>query len=410
MITGMNLGEGLPALKLWITPEELYYAGEDGKKKALFSDVLELAQMPHIFRHIALMPDAHVGKGTPIGGVVALKGAICPAAVGVDIGCGMNAVKTSIPMEALLCRDVQIEVSRAIRKMVPVGEKGHQDNDHIKKQAHKDLAVLVDHEKDNSDVFIDKFVGRRWKSQLGSLGGGNHFLELDFDEDGNIWIVIHSGSRNPGKTLAEHYIKLAAKMCQQWGVRVSANYSTLPVDSPEGKSYIKAMNTMLDYALFNREIMMDRTLDVLRELFGGFTHEDHINVHHNYASIENHFGQNVWVHRKGATRARLGERLVIPGNMGDGTAICVGKGNEDSYCTSSHGAGRALGRKEAQRVLDEDAERAYLAERNILVSAGREGFLEEAPSAYKNFDEVLDRQSDLVEVTNRLTPLIVIKG
>jgi tRNA-splicing ligase RtcB len=360
------------------------------------------------------MADAHVGKGMPIGGVVALENAICPAAVGVDIGCGMVAVKTTLSAELIVEHAVPLQ--RAIKKVIPIGEgQGRSGNDHVQGRGPlNEIGQAVNYPVVNESVMVlpktASLIKKVWVSQLGSLGGGNHFLEFDVDEDGNVWVVIHSGSRRAGKEVAEHYIPLAHKLCTKWGVPVGKNFATLPVDSTEGRQYLAAMDLMLRYAYANRMIMMQDTLDVLVRFFGRFDREDAINVHHNYAALENHFGRNVWVHRKGATRARKDEMLIIPGNMGDGTAICRGLGNPDSFCTSSHGAGRAMGRGDARRNLDEAAERKYLADHGVQVCAGRDGFLEEAPSAYKNFDTVLSNQADLIEVVHRLHPLLVLKG
>lgn len=397
----LNRGDGKIA-KCWLTPDEVFAADRNGEQK-LYKQVTNAIELPHMFHHVALMPDAHVGYGVPNGTVFALDGAICPGAVGYDIGCGMNALRTDIPYEEL--REVQVELCRAVKKVVPVGEGGSiQANDRM-----ENLTKLPDGWEDPR--ILDMRFAKKLLPQMGSLGGGNHFIEFDRGPDDCIWIVIHSGSRGAGHDAAELYMKQAAKLCSMWGYKdFDPQVAFLPIGMPEAADYIFVMNFMLEYAFLNRMAMMDAIREILTLFFGDVAFGVQINVHHNYAAIENHFGRNVWVHRKGATRARTDEPLVIPGNMGDGTAICRGLGNPDSFCSSSHGAGRRLGRREAFEVLTYEDQQNYLVERGVYLCAGTDRAIDESPQAYKPFDEVLERQADLVEVMSRLYPVAVIKG
>jgi tRNA-splicing ligase RtcB (3'-phosphate/5'-hydroxy nucleic acid ligase) len=385
---------GVP-LKSWIVREELHAS------EALWEQTRNIAQSPWAYHHVALMPDAHVGYGMPIGGVLALDGALCPAAVGYDIGCGMLAFKTSIPAEAL--RGCIAEVQAAVREAVPSGLG-------VGREELSPYAHLRPEIADEDAVCVSAKVSAGVDVQLGTLGEGNHFIEFDSDEVGDLWVVIHSGSRGVGHPIADHYMKLAAKLNKMWKTATIPSLECLPFGTPEAARYKTALTWALEWAFANRLVMALHVQDVLREQFGTLEVTDEINVHHNDATCENHFGRNVWVHRKGATRAREGERLVIPGNMGQGTAICTGLGNPDSFCSSSHGAGRRLGRKQARRELKYAEEKAKLDALGVTLSAGRDGALDEMPAAYKDFHEVMDAQSDLVTVEHWLTPIGVIKG
>jgi tRNA-splicing ligase RtcB (3'-phosphate/5'-hydroxy nucleic acid ligase) len=388
--------------KLWITSQEFY------ESDSLVKQTQDIAMLPMAFHHVALMPDAHGGYGMPIGGVLALEGALCPAAVGYDIGCGMIAVRTTLEIDRL--RPMRVQVNRAVKDVVPVGPGGER-------QFTSDYFSVEDFQRRwdwdfsyDAHLIPSKKVDDKLYRQMGTLGGGNHFIEFDYDPNGNVWIVIHSGSRGVGHGIAEHYMKLAEQSNQKWWSPIPKDLASLPISSTQGAQYADALAFALDWARINREVMMTETIDATKNVLGEFSVQETINVHHNDANIENHFGKDVWVHRKGATRAREGERLVIPGNMGQGTAICTGKGNVDSFCSSSHGAGRKLGRNEAKRILDLEACRKNLDDLDVIVSAGRDGALDEMPEAYKDFTEVMKRQSDLVDTDFILTPASVIKG
>ena len=348
-----------------------------------------LANLPFAYKHIAIMPDSHQGYGMPIGGVLATDGVIVPNAVGVDIGCGMTAVKTDL---TYITADQIKSFVEGIRERVPVGFAHHQD----------------DQEWDGFDEALDiQIIQQELSSarkQLGTLGGGNHFIEIQQGDDGAIWVMIHSGSRNFGLKIANHFRKQAEALCTRWYSDIpTKELSFLPVDTREGSDYYKAMNYCLKFAEASRSRMMMAVLDVMSA-----NAEIYLDVHHNYAVLENHFNKNVIVHRKGAISARDGEFGIIPGSMGTFSYIIVGNGNPESFKSCSHGAGRRMGRKEAGRVLNLDVEREKMS--GIVHGLRTEADLDEAPGAYKPIDAVMENQSDLVSILVELRPLGNIKG
>uniref|UniRef100_A0A6M3L9F1 3'-phosphate/5'-hydroxy nucleic acid ligase n=1 Tax=viral metagenome TaxID=1070528 RepID=A0A6M3L9F1_9ZZZZ len=354
-----------------------------------------LANLPFAFRHVALMPDCHQGYGMPIGGVLATKDVIIPNAVGVDIGCGMCAIRTSlkeIPTDELK------KIMGYIRDAIPVGFNHHQTDQDNK------LMPLIEKEL--------PIVSAQYNSalkQIGTLGGGNHFIEIQKGDDGYIWVMIHSGSRNIGKQVADHYNAIAKDMNKKYysSVPLDQDLAFLPIGTKQTGQYIDEMKYCVDFALANRKLMMNRVMDIIG--FEFFPSEM-INIAHNYASLENHFGSNVWVHRKGATLARKGTIGIIPSSQGAKSYIVEGKGNKDSFESCSHGAGRRMGRKQAERELDLDAEQKHLEDMGVIHSVRNKSDLDEAPSAYKDIDVVMDNQKDLVDIMVELTPLGVIKG
>lgn len=336
----------------------------------------------------ALMPDAHAGYSLPIGAVVATKDVVVPAWVGYDIGCGMCALK----LEGIDPDDViskSGEIFEAIYKNIPVGFSVNQTS--------------IDYSLDGlTEKGKQIAVAKKYDRAIGSLGGGNHFIEIGFDEEDEVWIVIHSGSRGVGHGMATHYMKTAHPdgKCKE-------GHFGLDVNSEEGKNYIQDLNWCLDYALENRKEMMKRVANCILESLDISCFEvdffDLINRNHNHA-VER---DGLWIHRKGATHAEEGMMGVIPGNMRDGSFIVRGKGNPDSLYSSSHGAGRVLGRKEAKRVLDIEKFKEQMSGVCALVE---EKTLDESPDAYKNIFDVMKCQSDLVEVVAHITPIINIKG
>jgi tRNA-splicing ligase RtcB len=363
-----------------------------------------IANLPFLFKHVALMPDTHQGYGMPIGGVIATKGVVIPNAVGVDIGCGMCAVKTPIKVENL-STELLKKIMGEIRKVVPVGFGHHQKRQDLFYMPYageiKPEMKIVDEQFDSAT------------KQVGTLGGGNHFIEIQKGNDGFIWIMIHSGSRNIGLKVAQYYNDLAVKLNEKWHTSVPKEHELafLPIDSNEGQAYLSEMDYCVRFALCNRRLMMDNILGIFKELVEDkVPYEDMINIAHNYASMENHFGTNVMVHRKGATLAREGMRGIIPGSQGTASYIVKGKGNPDSFMSCSHGAGRQMGRKEAERSLDLEAEIKMLNDQGVIHSVRNKSDLDEAPSAYKNIDIVMKEQQDLVEILVELKPLGVIKG
>jgi len=348
-----------------------------------------LANLPFAYKHIAIMPDSHQGYGMPIGGVLATKDVIVPNAVGVDIGCGMTAVKTDL---TYITTDQIKSFVEVIRERVPVGFAHYQD----------------DQEWDGFDMAPDiQIIQQELSSarkQLGTLGGGNHFIEIQQGNDDAIWVMIHSGSRNFGLKTANYFHKQAEALCERWFSDIpTKELSFLPVETREGSDYYRAMNYCLKFAEASRLRMMTSVLDVMSA-----NAEIYLDVHHNYAVLENHFNKNVIVHRKGAISAHDGEFGIIPGSMGTSSYIVVGNGNPESFKSCSHGAGRRMGRKEAERVLDLDAEREKMS--GIVHGLQTKGDLDEAPGAYKPIDVVMENQSDLVSVLVELRPLGNIKG
>lgn len=375
-------------IKLWL----------DDIEEGALEQAKNLANLPFIFKHIAIMPDSHQGYGMPIGAVMATEGVVVPNAVGVDIGCGMCAVKTSLT-------EIDIETLKKImgeiRKTIPVGFNKH------KEAQNEDLMP----KREYTSVIFEQYENAR--KSLGTLGGGNHFIEIQKGSDGFIWIMIHSGSRNLGKTVADHYNKLAVKMNERMfsSIPTEQELAFLPLDSQEGKDYLIDMNYCVDFALANRKLMMERILNCISGNTEGFiTGYEIINKVHNSATMENHFGKNVMVHRKGATISHEGDLGIIPGSQGTKSYVVKGKGNLDSFKSSSHGAGRKMGRKDAERNLNLDEEIKKLDDKGILHAIRGKKDLDEASGAYKDIVEVMDNQSDLVEILVELSPLGVVKG
>ena len=362
------------------------------------AQAMNVANLPFIYRWVAIMPDAHQGYGMPIGGVAALDGYISPNMVGVDIGCGMCAVKTNI---ASIDQEGLKKILGLIRGSIPVGFKHHQER--------QDNNLMPD-PLQGRDI-----VGQQYESalkQIGTLGGGNHFIEIQKGSDGVIWLMVHSGSRNIGFKVAQHYNKLAISMNERYFPSIPKEWELafLPLGSDEGHAYKSEMDYCIAFALANRSLMMERIQEAVRAVAVDCEFEPAINIAHNYAAMENHYGKNVVVHRKGATRARESDVGVIPGSQGTNSYIVRGLGNEESFQSCSHGAGRTMGRKQAIRTLSLEEETAQLESQGILHSIRSQKDLDEAPGAYKDIHTVMENQKDLVEIMVELTPLAVIKG
>jgi tRNA-splicing ligase RtcB len=365
-----------------------------------------LARLPFAYKQICLLPDCHCGYGMPIGGVMALIGVVVANAVGLDVGCGMCAVKTSlteITTETLKkILGGSKEYHSGIRSCIPVGfnHQSKRQDDRLMPQGFAGLDMPVVSREYNSAL-----------KQIGTLGGGNHFIEIQKGDDGHIWIMIHSGSRNLGKQVAEHYNKIAIELNEKYFSKVPKNWELafLPIDSEEGQLYLNEMNYCVDFALANRRLMMDNIMGVFYEITG-CEFEPMINIAHNYARMEHHFNKNVMIHRKGATSARLDEIGIIPGSQGTPSYIVKGLGNPESFESCSHGAGRKMGRKEAQRSLNLEEEQAKLDSQGILHSVRGVNDLDEASGSYKDIDIVMKEQEDLVVPIIKLQPLAVVKG
>ncbi len=389
--------EKLP-IKLWL--EDI----EDGAME----QIKNLANLPFAFRHIAIMPDSHQGYGMPIGGVLAAKNVIVPNAVGVDIGCGMCAVKTSLTKIDV---DTLKKIMGEIRNQIPVGFNHHKEA-----QDENLMPEMPDINIYGAQLFIIQEHKNALK-QIGTLGGGNHFIEIQKGSDGHIWIMIHSGSRNLGKQVADYYNKIAVELNEKWFSEVPKKWELafLPIDSGEGQAYLKEMQYCVDFALANRKLMMDRILRIFEKETGCYWYteeakEFNVNIAHNYAKFENHFGENVMIHRKGTTLATKDTVGIIPGSQGTKSYIVKGKGNPDSFNSCSHGAGRRMGRKQAERELNLEEEQKRLDDQGILHAIRGVHDLDEAAGAYKDIQDVMKNQEDLVEILVELQPLAVIKG
>jgi tRNA-splicing ligase RtcB (3'-phosphate/5'-hydroxy nucleic acid ligase) len=399
----------------WIKKESTYRVPikswcADIEDQAL-SQAVDLARHPVIFKHVALMPDCHVGYGMPIGGVIASREAVIPNAVGVDIGCGMGAVQTSLNASAT-DRSLLRQVVEGIKTRVPCGE-GHA---HAAVQAWDDFdeRMAACRERGWYSAHVHELALRN----LGTLGGGNHFIEVQVDGEDRVWLMIHSGSRHLGNVIARYHHQVAQTLNRRWKAALpSPDLAFLPLDSDAGKAYIADMQLALEYARENRRRIMEAFMDALEAVFPEVIFDAPINIHHNYAAIEHHFGADVWVHRKGATAAREGEAGIIPGSMGTASYIVQGLGNPDSFMSCSHGAGRVMGRRAASRNLSVEmcdaAMQGIVFDRWNRIRRGRDKGLPdlgEAPQAYKDIDAVIAAELDLITPLVKLRPLAVVKG
>lgn len=381
-------------VKSWVTELD-----EHGRQ-----EVYNLCQLPFVFHHIALMPDAHGGKGMPIGGVLATKNAVIPNAVGVDIGCGMCAVKTSVRVDELTPEILRKGILRGIRKQIPLGRDRH-------KTPQPEEYMPQGFDIDATTTVVARQINAARK-QIGTLGGGNHFIELQRDDEGYLWIMIHSGSRNLGKQVGEFYNQKAEMLNRRWYSSVVSDLSLpfLPVKSDEFSQYWAEMEYCVEFALCNRRLIMHRIQEVIGDTIPDTRFEPMINIAHNYAAWENHFGENCIVHRKGATLATAGTVGIIPGSQGTCSYITEGLGNPESFMSCSHGAGRRLSRTEARNTLSLQEEITRLESMGIVHAVRSRADLDESTGAYKDIDEVMAAQSDLVRIRTRLTPIAVIKG
>lgn len=378
-------------LKLWMSQIE---------EEAL-DQYYNLARLPFVFKHVAAMPDSHLGYGMPIGGVLATKGYIIPNAVGVDIGCGMIAVRTNLRH---IPRDILKKIMGDIRRLIPVGFKKHNkpQNGMPTWDQHKLIQTIIENEYENAE------------KSLGTLGSGNHFIEIQKGDDNFIYVMIHSGSRNLGKKIADHYNKLAVEKNEEWFSAVPRKWQLafLPILSNQGRAYYTEMEYAVRFAYANRMLMLDRVEEAFKNHITdtNFFAHDMVNIAHNFARMENHFGENVMVHRKGATPSYKDELGIIPGSQGTASYIVRGKGNRESFMSCSHGAGRLMGRKQAQKNLNLEEEQRKLDEKGIIHGIRGKKDLDEASGAYKDIDEVMAHQTNLVDIVRKLEPLAVIKG
>ncbi len=399
-------------------PVKTWLSGLDRMEESCVEQAYHLANLPFLHKWVCLMPDTHTGKGMPIGGVIATKDVIIPNAVGVDIGCGMIFMATDIKYEEI--KDVMVGTASIMQSMignimrtVPVGFEKHRQ---------KQASAVLDRAFGNMERYetnpeLTHLIEEGY-FQVGTLGGGNHFIELQEDEEGYLCIMIHSGSRHLGKEICDYFHNKARELNRTWCSEVPDEYrlAFLPVDTKEGQQYLNWMNLALDYAFENREHMMEAVCAIVGQQIEKYAGRrvsfiDRINCHHNYAALENHYGANVWVHRKGATRARLGERAVIPGAMGSYSYVVEGKGNAESFCTSSHGAGRAYSRTGAMNAFTTEQVMVDLKEQGVILGKRKKNDVaEECRFAYKDIDEVMMQQADLVTPLRKLKTVGVVKG
>jgi len=364
------------------------------------------------------MPDCHVGYGMPIGGVIACDNAVIPNAVGVDIGCGMIAVQTNWPAGKLPGRSGIRELLSTVKQRVPVGE-GHA---HKRPQTWSGFEGFLDSVSGKRPVWCTAQGWALDARNLGTLGGGNHFIELQRSDDDMVWLMIHSGSRNLGYRVAAHHHRLAQDLNARQKVDLpSRDLAFFAADSEVGQDYLRDMQFALSYALENRRRMMVCFTDAVSDVLRGVEFLREVNIHHNFAAREEVGGRQLWVHRKGATSAKAGEEGIIPGSMGTASYIVAGLGNDESFQSCSHGAGRVMGRKEACRrlsVADCDKAMGDVVFDRWSRIRGRRGKhtgeklwdLAEAPMAYKDIKTVIEAEFDLVKPTVRLTPIGVVKG
>ena len=387
-------GEGMEILKGKAVDVRVW-TPLSGVESSALDQLRNVAALPWAFHHVAVMPDVHFGKGCTVGSVIAMKGAVSPAAVGVDIGCGMAAVMTSLKVADL---DGKLpELRHDIERTIPVGFNSHKE--YI--GGADDLFA----EWDSLDRDSLSLKGRAM-NQIGTLGGGNHFIELCLSDNGSVWVMLHSGSRNIGKTLAEIHISRARKLAHNADLP-DRDLAVFLAGTPEMVAYRRDLYWAQRYAERNRRRMLDMLQRLLHRRWPEILFGVPIACHHNYVAEETHFGEEVFVTRKGAISAKIGEFGIIPGSMGTGSYIVRGLGNPESFQSASHGAGRRMSRGQAKRSFTVDD----LAKQTDGVECRKDaGVLDEIPGAYKDIDEVMANQSDLVQIEARLKQIICVKG
>lgn len=382
---------GTSNVEMWLPEEEI--------EQSALEQIRNVSKLPWVSGY-RVMPDAHHGIGCTIGSVIAMENALCPAAVGVDLGCGVSAVRTSLTVEDL--PDSLAPLRSTVEAKIPVAHNGHE-------KAVSNVGGLKsfwDRFKDlNANV---KDLRGKAEKQLGTLGAGNHFLEVCSDSKGRVWLTLHSGSRNIGKVLAEQHIAIAKKMLHNADVP-DKNLAVFIKGTPEMKAYRDDLWWAQDYAAKSREVMMKLFCDALEDVISDrkITYDSPISVHHNYVAEETYGGVEVLVTRKGAIRAGKGDLGMIPGSMGVGSYIVRGLGNEASYCSASHGAGRKMSRSAAKKQFTVEDLELQTSEVECRKDCG---IVDEIPAAYKDLDYVMDQQKDLVEIVEKLTTLMCVKG
>jgi tRNA-splicing ligase RtcB len=382
------------------------YTGE--LEAAARLQLVNVSRLPIVHHHVAAMPDVHLGIGATVGSVIPTLRAIIPAAVGVDIGCGMMATQLSLTSSELDEKALG-KVFNQITRDVPVGFGQHKDRDvreHAAKKFKKQLSLIL-----QKHPGIEKRKGKStsWAHQLGTLGGGNHFIEVCVDEANRVWVMLHSGSRGIGNAIGTYFIELARRDAERVSLSLpDKDLAYFPEGAAHFDDYVEAVGWAQDYARANREEMMDLVLEAMRRHLPGFeVTGEAVNCHHNYVERERHFGEEVWLTRKGAIRAGAGELGIIPGSMGARSYIVRGRGSAESFHSCAHGAGRRMSRNAAQKAFSLDDLRSQT---EGVICRKDKGVLDEIPGAYKNIDEVMANQSDLVEVVHTLKQVLCVKG
>ncbi|MGN7968530.1 RtcB family protein [Microbacterium sp. 22296] len=362
------------------------------------------SRMPFIYPHLALMPDAHLGLGATVGSVIPTRGAIMPAAVGVDIGCGMIAVKTQFRAADLAGRDLA-ELRQQIERAIPLS--AGRDNRKIVATAEPRIAEL-EALAETAEFDPASYAGH-WRNQLGSLGSGNHFIEISLDENDDVWMFLHSGSRGVGNRIAQHHIKVAQRLARQWWIELPhPDLAYLVEGTPEFARYIRELRWAQHFALLNREEMMDRVANQLgRFLDTPVEERERINCHHNFTESERHFGTQVWVSRKGAIMADAGRPGLIPGSMGTASYVVEGRGNPVALNSSPHGAGREYSRSAARKTFTHEQLREAMTG---IEYRDTDAFIDEIPQAYKPIDRVMADAADLVTIRHTLRQIVNVKG
>jgi tRNA-splicing ligase RtcB len=390
-----TINGGRVPIRLWANPHEV--------ESDALRQLKAVANLPWVAHHVAVMPDVHVGRGATVGSVIAMRGAIAPAAVGVDIGCGMAAVKTSLTAARL--PDSLRKLRLAIEEAVPVGRRQHTTP--VWQQSELWRAT--------TEALLERFwafepgmqtSAGRVNLQLGTLGGGNHFIEVCLDTEDNVWLMLHSGSRFIGAALAEHHMQVAAKLLHNRELP-DPDLAVFLAGSPSFDAYRRALYWAQEYAALNRQLMLERLQRLLLEQWPDTTFEPAVSCHHNYVAEETHFSEPLLVTRKGAIRAGLDELGIIPGSMGAKSFIVRGRGNAQSFESASHGAGRRMSRGQARQAFSAKD----VARQTEGVECRKDnGVVDEAPKAYKDIRRVMEQQQDLVEIVAELKQVVCVKG
>ncbi|MCU1431057.1 MAG: hypothetical protein JWP95_162 [Actinotalea sp.] len=386
-----------------LTPRLISWASilEPGTRE----QAVRTSEMPFVHPHLALMPDAHLGKGATVGSVIPTLGAIIPAAVGVDIGCGMIAVRTRWSESQLRAAGSLTALRQAIEKAVPLSAGAA--NRRLTTTAAERVATL-EATASRAGFRPDRYLDR-WRLQLGTLGSGNHFIEVTVDETGRVWLFLHSGSRGVGNRIAQHHISVAIDACRRRRVDLpDRDLAYLEEGTEEFAAYIRELRWAQDFALLNREEMMDRVVAAVTAHMGEDVAEtERVNCHHNFTEQETHFGAEVWVSRKGAIKADVGDAGLIPGSMGTASYVVTGKGDPLSLNSSPHGAGRNHSRSAARRLFTRDQLREAM---RGIEYRDTDAFIDEIPAAYKDIDVVMADAADLVEIRHTLRQVVNVKG